>query len=144
MSDADPVFADWMIHMIPFLFISALFITGFVASIYWISSAAYKMPTGLKDEIGYYYIVGCFEATDSLTSRQISAVDGARFTSIETQRCLPSGAYRLKINDKVTEKVIATTSWDNQKTATKIVPVAVQVFDNGKISDATLTIEVQT
>ena len=152
MSDADPVFADWMIHLIPFLFIAALLIAGFFASIYWISSAAYKIPAGLHDQIDQAYIVACFTATDPLTSRRLDAIDVSRFTSQQATQCLSPRAYRLELKgmEKLKDMIIMTALWDQTKASDKSVPVAVHVLEKDRISnpllitDAQLIIEVQS
>lgn len=138
MSSADPIFGDRMIHMIVFLVVSSLIAAGFVASMYWIASAAYQMPDGVKDGVVYANVVKCFAPRDALTLRQIHVVDMNLFTSDQATRCLAPGAYQLKIGDKA----VQTSSWTS-KSSTKSVPLSVRILKNGELKDTTLFVEVQ-
>ena len=134
MTDAPPVFADWMIHLIVFLVISAIVVTGYRVSTAWISAADYNIPEGIERSITNQHIASCFAAQDHLTSQQLNSLDLSLFTPQHATSCF-SSAYKLTMNDKT----ITTSAWDPNEPVDETFQIPVEIAS----TDATMKVEVQ-
>ena len=140
MSEEEGEEATWLFPLLGLLFIAPVIIFLFVGAISWISSALYKVPSGVVDTVSNDQIIACFAGTDELSSRQLDAIDLRIFTDVRASVCFSPSAYQLTIGDKT----VKTVQWDTEKNSDKSTPIAVHIIDSGKISDARLILEVQT
>ncbi|HLC74911.1 MAG TPA: hypothetical protein VJH88_03580 [Candidatus Nanoarchaeia archaeon] len=140
MSEEEGEEATWLFPLLGLLFIAPVIIFLFVGAISWISSALYKVPSGVVDTVSNELITACFAATDELSSRQLDAIDLRIFTDVRASGCFSPSAYKLTIADKM----ITTAEWDTEKSGDKVMPLAVHIIESGKITNAQLILEVQT
>ena len=141
MSDSDPTFADWSIHLVPFLIISGIVITGFIITVTWLSAGAYAIPKGVEDTITTNQMFACFRAEELLTSQQLTIIDKNKFTTSQLNDCLSNSkdAYQLKLGDTT----IKTENWDDNSAVDKQTLTPIKIIENSIISSTDLIIEVQ-